>query len=105
MLGKRGFVEAAKQCLAKAEYLKGRIAALDGYSLPLGAPTFNEFVVKVRGGDAARLVDALADKGILAGFDLGRVDAARKGELLVAVTERHSRADLDRLADTLAAFA
>jgi glycine dehydrogenase subunit 1 len=105
MLGKRGFVEAAKQCLAKAEYLKQRIAALPGYALPLAAPTFNEFVVRVRGGDAGRLVDALAERGVLAGFDLGRVDAARKGELLVAVTERHARADLDRLVDALSAFA
>ncbi len=105
MLGKRGFVEAARQCLAKAEYLKGRIAALPGYSVPYAAPTFNEFAVRVRGGDAARLVEALAGEGILAGFDLGRVDAAHKGELLVAVTERHSRSDLDRFADALAAFA
>lgn len=105
MLGKRGFVEAARQCLSKAEYLKGRIRALDGYSLPHAAPTFNEFTVGVRGGDAARLVEALVAKQILPGYDLGRVDPARKGELLVAVTERHSRADLDKLADAFAAFA
>jgi glycine dehydrogenase subunit 1 len=105
MLGKRGFVEAARQCLAKAEYLKTRIAALDGYSLPYRAPTFNEFVVRVRGGDAGRVVDALAAKDIVAGFALGRVDPARAGDLLVAVTERHARADLDRLVDALSAFA
>src|SRR6185369_4999257 len=29
MLGKRGFVDAARQCLAKAEYLKGEIRRLD----------------------------------------------------------------------------
>ncbi|WP_438035730.1 aminomethyl-transferring glycine dehydrogenase subunit GcvPA [Sorangium sp. So ce204] len=104
MLGKRGFVEAAKQCLAKAEHLKREIARLDGYSLPMSAPTFHEFVVKVRGGDAGKLTRALAEQGIIAGLDLGRIDARRRDELLVAVTERHSRADLDRLVEGLAGF-
>ncbi len=104
MLGKRGFVEAARQCLAKTEYLKGAIAKLPGYALRYSAPTFNEITVAVRGGDASALVRALIEKKVLAGFDLGRVDAARKGELLIAVTERHTRGDLDRLLETLGEF-
>ncbi|MCC6556596.1 MAG: aminomethyl-transferring glycine dehydrogenase subunit GcvPA [Polyangiaceae bacterium] len=105
MLGKRGFVEAAKLCLAKAEHLKREIAKLEGYTIPLSAPTFHEFVVRVRGGDAARLNRALVAQDIIPGLDLGRIDPARRGELLVAVTERHSRADLDRLVRALDAFA
>jgi glycine dehydrogenase subunit 1 len=38
----------------------------------------------------------LAGEGILAGVDLGRFGRARERDLLVAVTERHSRGDLDR---------
>ena len=34
----------------------------------------------------------------------GRIDPARKGQLLVAVTERHTRGDLDRLVRALADF-
>jgi len=106
MLGKRGFVDAARACLAKAEYLKAGVAALPGYALPHAAPTFNEVVVRVRGGDAGRLVEALAGHGIIAGLDLGRVaPAGRRGELLVAVTERHTRADIDRLVAALSAYA
>jgi glycine dehydrogenase subunit 1 len=105
MLGKRGFVDAARQCLAKAEFLKREIAQLDGYALPYAAPTFNEFVVEVRGGDAGKLLRAIYPQGIIAGYDLARVDPARKGQLLVAVTERHSRADLDRLVTALRSFA
>ena len=96
MLGKQGFLEAGRQCLAKAEYLKGRIAGLRGYSLVYpSTPTFNEFAVRVRGGSAARVVEALEPKGFLAGLDLGRVDRTRADQLLVAVTESRSRADLD----------
>ncbi|HMY15168.1 MAG TPA: aminomethyl-transferring glycine dehydrogenase subunit GcvPA [Polyangium sp.] len=105
MLGKKGFIDAARQCLAKSEYLKSKISELSGYSLPHKAPTFNEFVVRVRGGSAQKLCSSLAEKGIIAGYDLGRVSPERAGDLLVAVTERHTREDLDRFVAALAAFA
>ena len=105
MLGKRGFVEAAKLCLAKAEHLKREIAKLEGYAIPLAAPTFHEFVAQVRGGDAAKLSRALIAEDIIPGLELGQIDPARSGELLIAVTERHTRADLDRLVGALAAYA
>ncbi len=96
MLGKQGFLEAGRQCLAKAEYLKERIEGLPGYALVYpSTPTFNEFAVRVRGGNAARVVEALEPKGFLAGLDLGRVDPKRSDQLLIAVTERVIRSDLD----------
>jgi glycine cleavage system P protein (glycine dehydrogenase) subunit 1 len=105
MLGKQGFVGAAEQCLAKAEYLKQQIAALRGYSLLSSAPTFNELAIGVRGGNARDLVTALTKDGILAGVDLGAFDPELRAGLLVAVTERHRRADLDRLVAALDAYA
>jgi glycine dehydrogenase subunit 1 len=102
MLGRRGFEEAGRLCLSRAEYLKQRIAALDGYSLPTSAPTFNEFIVRREGGKAAPLLEALAAKGILAGIDLAPFHPERDQDFLVAVTERHARADLDRFVQALA---
>jgi glycine dehydrogenase subunit 1 len=96
MLGKRGFVEAGRQCLAKAEYLKAQIQRLPGYSLVYPRiPTFNEFAVRVRGGNAAKVVAALEPKGFLAGLDLGRQSEHRRDQLLVATTERLRREDID----------
>jgi glycine dehydrogenase subunit 1 len=96
MLGKTGFVEVAKQCLSKAHYLRGRILSLRGYGPAFrDAPFFNEFAVRVRGGSAARVCAELEKKNIIAGFDLGRIEPAHGDRLLVAVTERHTRADLD----------
>src|SRR3954464_6703160 len=48
ILGKSGFVETAKQCLAKAHYLRDQILKLPGYADGFGSATFfNEFAVRV----------------------------------------------------------
>jgi glycine dehydrogenase subunit 1 len=103
MLGRSGFRQAGELCLSKAEYLKGEIAKLPKLKLAYAsAPTFNEFVVESRAGTAATVLGQLAGQGILGGIDLGRFDATRQNQLLIAVTERHSREDLDRLVAALA---
>ena len=104
LLGKSGFVEVGKQCLAKARYLRSEIGKLPGYALAFAdAPFFNEFAVKVRGGDAQLVCQKLEAQGIIAGYDLGRASADQKDLLLIAVTEKHRREDLDRLVQALAA--
>jgi glycine dehydrogenase subunit 1 len=103
LLGKRGFVETAEQCLAKAHYLRDAILALPGYAPGFTeAPFFNEFSVRVRGGSARETCAKLETAGIIGGFDLGRADPAWSDRLLIAVTERHDRSDLDRLVTALA---
>jgi glycine dehydrogenase subunit 1 len=102
LLGKQGFVRVAEQCLSKATYLRERILALPGYAPGFEpAPFFNEFSVRVRGGNAAAVCRKLEGEGIVAGFDLGRVEASLSDRLLVAVTELHRREDLDALVDAL----
>jgi glycine dehydrogenase subunit 1 len=102
LLGRRGFVEVAERCVAKASYLAARIRELPGYSLGFAeAPCFNEFTLRVRGGSAAALCQKLEADGIIAGYDLGRSDAALADRLLVAVTEKHRREDLDRFVQAL----
>ena len=104
LLGKAGFIETGKQCLAKARYLRGEILKLSGYAAGFqAAPFFNEFAVQVRGGDAAAVCRKLEGQGIIAGYDLGRAEAALKDRLLIAVTEKHRREDLDRLVRALSA--
>jgi glycine dehydrogenase subunit 1 len=104
LLGKSGFVETGKQCLAKARYLRTEILELSGYTEAFKpAAFFNEFAVRVRGGDASAVCRKLEAQGIIAGYDLGRQDSAHKDCLLIAVTEKHRRADLDRLVSALSA--
>jgi glycine dehydrogenase subunit 1 len=99
MLGRSGFRSAGELCLRRSEYLKAEIAKIPDLALPLAAPTFNEFVVEVKARSAADVLSDLAARNILG--DLGRFDAARKHQLLIAVTERHTREDLDRLVAAL----
>ncbi|MCA9574733.1 MAG: aminomethyl-transferring glycine dehydrogenase subunit GcvPA [Polyangiales bacterium] len=101
LLGRSGFDRAARMCLANAEYLKAQLSSLPKLSLPCSAPTFNEFVVRLDGASAAQAVAAGMAQGLLPGVDLGTFDADRASDLLVAVTEKHSRADLDRLVSLL----
>lgn len=106
LLGKTGFVAVAEQCLAKACYLRRRILEHAAFAPGFAdAPFFNEFSIRLEHTSAAALLHKLERSGIVGGFDLGRVDAAWKDRLLVAVTERHTKADLDRFADALAAAA
>ena len=102
LLGPRGLAAAARASRANAEYLKARIAGLDGFELPYPAPTFNEFVVRTPGEPAADLVERLAGQGLLAGVPLQRFDPARGRDLLICATEMHRKADLDRLVAALA---
>ena len=103
LLGKSGFVQAAEQNLAKAHYLQERILALPGYAPGFrAAPFFNEFTVTVRGGSATKLTQKLEESGIIAGYDLARVDPAFADRLLIAVTEKHRREHLDRFVTALA---
>lgn len=103
LLGKQGFGQTARHCLAKAKYLRQGIAKLKGFSLVYpDTATFNEFVVRVP-GNADVLFERLAREGILAGVPLSRAMPDRKDQLLIAVTEKHRRDDLDRLIASLEA--
>ncbi|MDB4972189.1 MAG: Glycine dehydrogenase [Myxococcaceae bacterium] len=101
MLGQTGFRTAGELCLRKAEYLKGEIKKLPGFGVPYSAPTFNEFAVELKSGSVSALLGRLEQRGILGGVALGRFDASKQQQFLVAVTERHARADLDRFISAL----
>ena len=101
LLGKEGLREVALQSHAKAEYLKGAIAAIPGFRLPCPGPTFNEFVVEAP-VPAAPLLSRLAARGILAGIPLSRYDHADARRFLVAATEMNTREEMDRLVAALA---
>jgi glycine dehydrogenase subunit 1 len=99
--GPAGLRRLAEVNLAKAEYAKARVRATPGLSLPLAAPTFNEFVVGLSDAPDAALARAL-DAGIVGGLDLAPFAPELGPALLVCATERVSRGEIDRLVAALA---
>jgi glycine dehydrogenase subunit 1 len=102
MLGRQGFQQAGQRCLNAAHYLRAGIEKLDAFEVPYAAPVFNELVVRSNGPDAAEVLGGLAERDIIGGIDLGRFRDEWRKDLLVAVTELHTREDLDRFLDALA---
>jgi glycine dehydrogenase subunit 1 len=101
MLGRQGFLQAGQRCLNAAHYLRAGIEKLDGFELPYAAPVFNELVVRSKGPDASEVIGRLLEHNIIAGVDLGRFQDHWRNDLLLAVTELHTRNDLDRLLEAL----
>jgi glycine dehydrogenase subunit 1 len=100
LLGREGIREVAELSMQKAHYLAGKIAALPGYSLKYSQPYFREFVVDTPVAPAV-VIESMLEKKTFAGHDL-----ALHGEtgLLVAVTEKRTRQELDAFAENLGAL-
>lgn len=99
LMGKQGLKEAAELCWHKAHYASGRIAALKGFSVSRNV-FFKEFLVECP-LNAEKLAEKLAKKNILCGLPLSRYLPEKENSLLVCVTEKNSRADIDALITAL----
>jgi glycine dehydrogenase subunit 1 len=99
-LGKRGFVELGELLARRTAYAKERLTAVDGVELLHDAPVFREFSVRLP-VDVTEALDSVAAEGIAAGYWLGREYGEYQDGLLVALTERRSKEDIDRLVDAL----
>jgi glycine cleavage system P protein (glycine dehydrogenase) subunit 1 len=97
-LGPQGLEELGRQCASKAAYAAERLSEVAGVEPLFGdAPFFKEFPIRLpRPGDEVR--DALIERGYLGGVPLPDADGHA---LLVAVTERRSREEIDGLAMAL----
>lgn len=100
LLGEEGLREMADLCLQKAHYLAGEIARIDGFELSYDRPFFKEFPVKYS-GDLKKLLSKLSDKGFLVGPNLSHFQADWSGSFLVAVTEKRTRDEMDRLVQAM----
>ncbi len=104
LIGKAGLKQVAELCLHKSHYAAERIADLPGYELAFDRPFFKEFVVRTP-ASPGEIVTRLAGERLLAGIDLGRFPSLDLEDgLLVAVTERRTRAQIDRLVEALGQF-
>jgi glycine dehydrogenase subunit 1 len=101
LLGPVGLSEVARACLAKAHHARKRLLATGRFEPACEGSFFKEFVLRDREGDPAGLVEELVAEGFLAGVPLGSLlpDQPHYADcLLVAVTEKRSREEIEGLA-------
>jgi glycine dehydrogenase subunit 1 len=96
-LGPEGLKEVGETCMALAEHAKERLRVPLLFS---EQTTFKEFAVRV-GRPAADVVRDARARGVHPGYVLGRDYAGMDDALLVALTERRTPAEIDRLAEVL----
>jgi glycine dehydrogenase subunit 1 len=99
-LGRRGIVELAELMLQRTAYARERLTALEGVQALHEQPVVREFAV---GLDAPvqRVIERCRKQGVNPGYALDREYPELGDGLLVAITERRTRDEIDRLAEVL----
>jgi glycine dehydrogenase subunit 1 len=101
-LGRSGIVELVELMLQRTAYARDRLKTVDGVTPIHDRHVVREFAVEVD-APAQRVIARCQEQGINPGYALGRDYPEYANGLLVAITERRTRADIDRLADVLGA--
>ncbi len=99
-LGPTGLKETAELCLQKAHYAAEQLATVPGVTLKFDRPFVKEFALSVS-GDVPKLLADLRGQGYHAGLPLGRWYPTMPDGLIVAVTEKRTKAEIDGLATAM----
>lgn len=89
----------AETSARQAHKAAARLGQIPGVEKVLEGPFFREFVVRFdKDHNAAVIAERARSQGVLAGIPLSNFYAERPNELLVAVTEKRTDADIEALA-------
>jgi glycine dehydrogenase subunit 1 len=101
-LGRQGIVEIGELMLHRTAYARKALAAVEGIELLHDQPVVREFAIRLEAPVQA-VIERCAADGVNPGYPLGADYPEYEDGLLVAITERRTRQDIDRLADVLGA--
>jgi glycine dehydrogenase subunit 1 len=101
-MGPQGMREAATACLRKAHYASTRLVESGRLKQAFDRPVFKEFVMRDTQGDIEGLLADALEAGYFAGIPLGRWYPELRDCLLITVTEKRTRQEIDGLAAVLA---
>jgi glycine dehydrogenase subunit 1 len=99
-VGKEGLADMARLNRDKAEYAKAQLTEIKGVTVLQSAVTFNEFTIFLPKNTAA-VVEALLERGIAAGVPLGQYYEGSENCLVVTVTEKRTKKEIDLFAKEL----
>ena len=102
LIGKQGFKKLAEINFQKSEFAKSIFDAIPGVTVKRSSPTFNEFTVLLP-KNAQETVNRMIDKGFACGFPLSRFYKGMDNYLLVNVTEKRTKEEIIKCAQSLEA--
>jgi len=102
LLGPQGIRQLGELCAQKANYTRDQLTAAGGISAAFDRPVFKEFVIRLESGNVREALARARGEKLLAGVPLGQWYPELDDCLLIAVTEKRTREEIDRLVDVLA---
>lgn len=100
-MGPHGMRSVAELCVQKARYTLERLTATGTLRPAFDRPVLKEFVLRAVDGRVESRLERARGEGILAGVPLGRWYPELADCFLVAVTEKRTKAQMDRLVEAL----
>lgn len=100
-LGKEGIRRVSNLNTQKAHYLADLLDDINGIELLYAQPFYNEFAIQLP-VPASAVINDMLKEDVFAGIDLGQKYSGMQNSLLIAVTEKRTKAELDKYAESLA---
>ncbi|NLP44758.1 MAG: aminomethyl-transferring glycine dehydrogenase subunit GcvPA [Peptococcaceae bacterium] len=98
LLGKQGLAEVAYLCTQKAHYAYEQLQKRAGFKPLFTAPFFKEFALNCP-VSPTELNKKLLEHNIIGGYDLGKDYPEIKDAWMIAVTEKRTKEEIDRLVE------
>lgn len=102
LLGAAGLEQVATACQQQTTALVNALTAIDGVKLAFTAPRFHEAVLQLD-RNVSEVLEALAKRGIIGGYDLSRHYPELGNALLVCATETRTQEDVEEYGRALRA--
>jgi len=96
LVGHDGFEQLAQLNYSKCEYLKEQLKTISGITIFNQKDTFNEFVIKID-KDVTLFLEELSKKDFYAGINLGKLYDNLQNCILISVTEKRTKEQMDNL--------
>ncbi|NLC67867.1 MAG: aminomethyl-transferring glycine dehydrogenase subunit GcvPA [Clostridiaceae bacterium] len=103
VMGRRGLRDVANLCIQKTHYAYETLLGTGKFAPAFQAPFFKEFTLCVKDGNlsVSEINRRLLEEKIIGGYELGKKYENLKNAWLVAVTEKRTKEEIDRLAETI----
>ncbi len=99
-LGRQGLKDVAGLCLQKSHYAYDELLKRPGVAGAFSAPFFKEFAVRLK-KEPSQVNRKLLKNKIIGGLDLGVYYPELKNHMLIAVTEKRTKEEIDTFAGLL----